>query len=128
MNHPPQPPGPYGPPGGYAGGGQSPGGYRPPPGTYPPPGAFGTGGTIKALNDRDVALSRQVSCAPSKVKDDTFDDFPDDAKFTITGDPTITGATARVPYSVSFTNRGKKETTTGAIPFDKRGGRWCVGD
>lgn len=74
-----------------------------------------------AINERDVAAMRKLSCDPSTVG--SVEAFPPEATARLTANPQITGdkATAQVELSISGS-----EPTVVPLPMEKRGGKWCV--
>ncbi|SNR79368.1 hypothetical protein SAMN06265360_119104 [Haloechinothrix alba] len=82
---------------------------------------------MQALNERDTALARSVSCDPDEPADDAFDDFTDE-EFRLTGDPVIDGDSATAPFEVTGTDpdNGEKVTESRELSMNKESGRWCV--
>ena len=75
----------------------------------------------EAINERDIAAMKQVTCDPGTVG--SVESFPPGATARLTGDPEITGdkATAQIELSIS-----DSEPTIVPLPLEKHGGRWCV--
>jgi hypothetical protein len=74
-----------------------------------------------AINERDIAAMKQLSCDPASVG--SAEAFPPGATARLTGSPEITGdrATAQIELSISGS-----EPTVVPLPLEKHGGRWCV--
>jgi hypothetical protein len=74
-----------------------------------------------AINKRDAAAMRQLSCDPAA--NGTVDAFPPGATARLTENPQITGnkATAQIELSIAGS-----EPAVVPLPLEKRGGKWCV--
>jgi hypothetical protein len=74
-----------------------------------------------AINERDVAAMKQLSCDPSTVG--SVDAFPPQATARLAQNPEVTGdkATAQIELSISGS-----EPTIVPLPMEKRDGKWCV--
>jgi type IV secretory pathway VirB10-like protein len=74
-----------------------------------------------AINKRDVAAMRRLSCDPSTIG--SVDAFPPEATARLAENPQITGdkATAQLELSI----QGSAPTLV-PMPMEKRGGKWCV--
>lgn len=77
---------------------------------------------VAAINTRDVALARSVSCSPQDAGN--TDDLPPDARAELSGDPQLQG-TDKATVPVRFTADGQSEQEQ--LTLELRDGRWCVG-
>lgn len=82
--------------------------------------------TLTALNTRDVALSRRLSCEPARVADDTYARTPRGARFTLARPPSITGAAADVGITATYPSEGTAVTRNLKFLMTKRATGWCV--
>lgn len=76
---------------------------------------------VSAINERNVAAMRKLSCDPSTIG--SVDAFPPEATARLAENPQITGdnATAQLELSISGS-----EPTTVPLPMERHGGTWCV--
>jgi type IV secretory pathway VirB10-like protein len=74
-----------------------------------------------AINKRDVAAMKKLSCDPSTIG--SVEAFPPEATARLAQNPQLTGdkATAQIELSISGS-----EPTTVPLQLEKRGGKWCV--
>ncbi|PXY35673.1 hypothetical protein BA062_09250 [Prauserella flavalba] len=77
---------------------------------------------LEALNNKDGALAKEISCNPDAVSTDDFDQLPDGVEYSLNGDPEITGDSADIPVTISFQGQSQDET----LPASKEDGTWCM--
>lgn len=79
---------------------------------------------VNAFNERDKAGMKREFCDPSAIDEFTMDDLPRDARMRITGEPQVTGESAKV--EIEFSVGDQKSTDN--MPLKKQDGRWCAAD
>ncbi|PXY30201.1 hypothetical protein DI005_05830 [Prauserella sp. PE36] len=77
---------------------------------------------LEALNNKDGALAKEISCNPGAVSTDDFDQLPDGVEYSLNGDPEITGDSADIPVTISYRGQSQDET----LPASKEDGTWCM--
>jgi len=77
---------------------------------------------VAGINNRDANQVKPVSCDPRKERQSDYEGFPEDLTVSASGEPIITGDTAKVPLILTRSGSSKKVD----LELRRVNGSWCA--